>query len=131
MMTTQTEQTARLEAIVQLLHKAALQTWSAADDTGPDSPLSSLGLGIYLAHARAADLLPDGHRIEGDRLTVLGLEPAPTTLRLLEVAEQLTRPRSWPTATGEPGGHDSAEIAVSQVVTDLLDLIREARALDL
>ena len=44
----------RLGSITQLLHQAAAQAWSDADEAAPDSPLHDLGLGVYLAHSRAA-----------------------------------------------------------------------------
>ena len=55
----------RLGAAAQLLHHAALEVWSGADDQDPDSPLHSLGLGVYLAEAqaeRAAPRRPQGPR---------------------------------------------------------------------
>ena len=46
----------RLGSIAQLLHQAAAQVWSDADEAAPDSLLHDLGLGVYLAHSQASSL---------------------------------------------------------------------------
>ncbi|MQW78001.1 hypothetical protein GHK92_19215 [Nocardioides sp. dk4132] len=108
----------RLGSITQLLHQAAVQVWSDADDAAPISPLHDLGLGVYLAHSQASALLPDGYKLPD-------VEPLPdpeerTPLQLLVAAEDLTRPLPL---------HQLDLVRSSQLVVDLCDLIREARCL--
>lgn len=108
----------RLGSIAQLLHQAAAQVWSDADEAAPDSPLHDLGLGVYLAHSQASALLPDDYELPD-------VDPLPeleerTPLQLLTEAEELTRPLPL---------HQPDLIHGSQLVVDLCDLIREARGL--
>jgi hypothetical protein len=108
----------RLGSIAQLLHQAAAQVWSDADEAAPDSPLHDLGLGVYLAHSQASALLPDDYELpDVDSL------PDPeerTPLQLLTEAEELTRPLPL---------HQPDLVHGSQLVVDLCDLIRGARRL--
>lgn len=108
----------RLGSIAQLLHQAAAQVWSDADEAAPDSPLHDLGLGVYLAHSQASALLPDDYELPD-------VDPLPdleerTPLQLLTEAEELTRPLPL---------HQPDLVHGSQLVVDLCDLIREARGL--
>lgn len=108
----------RLGSIAQLLHQAAAQVWSDADEAAPDSPLHDLGLGVYLAHSQASALLPDAYELPD-------VDPLPdleerTPLQLLTEAEELTRPLPL---------HQPDLVHGSQLVVDLCDLIREARGL--
>ena len=106
----------RLGAAAQLLHHAALEVWSRADNQDPDSPLHSLGLGVYLAEAQLSALLPDDHEVPD-----LDIDPVELgALQLLTSAEELTR---------ELPLHRSDLVGASQLVVDLCDLIREARHL--
>ena len=107
----------RLGSIAQLLHQAAAQVWSDADEAAPDSPLHDLGLGVYLAHSQASALLPDDYELPD--VDVDELEER-TPLQLLTEAEELTRPLPL---------HQPDLIHGSQLVVDLCDLIREARGL--
>lgn len=108
----------RLGSITQLLHQAATQVWSDADEAAPDSPLHDLGLGVYLAHSRASALLPDDFGPpDDDPAEDLGER---TPLQLLIEAEELTRPLPL---------HQADLVHGSQLVVDLCDLIREARGL--
>lgn len=104
----------RLGSITQLLHRAAARVW---DDARPDSPLQSLGLGVYLAQAQASALFPKGYQLPG--LDIEDLE-SQSALQLLVRAEELTRP--LPSHRHDLGNS-------SQLVVDLCDLIREARDL--
>ena len=105
----------RLGSIVQLLHQAATQVWSEADDAAPASPLHDLGLGVYLVHSHASALLPDDYELPDiDHLPDLEER---TPLQLLIEAEELTRPLPL---------HRPDLIHGSQLVVDLCDLIREA-----
>jgi hypothetical protein len=108
----------RLGSITQLLHRAAVQVWSDADEAAPDSPLHDLGLGVYLAHSRASALLPDDFQLP-DYGTAEDLEER-TPLQLLTEAEELTRPLPL---------HQPDLVYGSELVVDLCDLIREARGL--
>jgi hypothetical protein len=103
----------QLGAIAQLLHQAANQVWDQASQVSPDSPLHSLGLGVYLAQAQAGALLPENYVLPD--VNVEGR----TSLQLLTEAEELTRrlPVQRPVVNG------------SHLVIDLGDLIREARDL--
>ncbi len=106
----------RLGAAAQLLHRAALTVWSRAEDQPPDSPLYWLGLGVLLAEADVAALLPGDHElpdpdVEPDRVEVL---------QLLTSVEELTR--------GVPSSRLSV-VAASRLAADLCDLIWEARTL--
>lgn len=108
----------RLGSIAQLLHQAAAQVWSDADEAAPDSPLHDLGLGVYLAHSQASALLPDDYELPD-------VDPLPdleerTPLQLLNEAEELTRPLAL---------HQADLVHGWQLVLDLCDLIREARGL--
>lgn len=108
----------RLGSIAQLLHQAATQVWTDADEAAPDSPLHDLGLGVYLAHSQASALLPNDYELPD-------VDPLPdleerTPLQLLTEAEELTRPLPLPQPDLVHG---------SQLVVDLCDLIREARGL--
>jgi hypothetical protein len=108
----------RLGSIAQLLHQAAAQVWSDADEAAPDSPLHDLGLGVYLAHSQASALLPDDYGLPD-------VDPLPeleerTPLQLLTEAEELTRPLPL---------HQPDLVHGSQLVVDLCDLIREAGGL--
>lgn len=108
----------RLGSIAQLLHQAAAQVWSDADEAAPDSPLHDLGLGVYLAHSQASALLPDDYELPD-------VDPVPeleerTPLQLLTEAEELTRPLPL---------HQPDLVHGSQLVVDLCDLIREAGGL--
>ena len=105
----------RLGSITQLLHQAATRVWEQAD---PDSPLQSLGLGVYLVQAQASALLPADHPLPD--LNLEGLE-GQTALQLLTAAEELTRPLP---------AHRPDLVNSAQLVVDLCDLIREARDLD-
>ena len=104
----------RLGSITQLLHQAATQVWSDADQAAPDSPLHDLGLGVYLAHSHASALLPDDYELPDVDLEEL------TPLQLLTEAEELTRPLPL---------HRPDLVHGSQLVVGLCDLIREARGL--
>lgn len=104
----------RLGSITQLLHQAAKQVWSDADEAAPDSPLHDLGLGVYLTHSRASALLPDGYELPD-----VGVEER-TPLQLLTEAEELTRPHP---------PHQTNLVHGSRLVVELCDLIREARGL--
>lgn len=104
----------RLGAITQLLAWAATRVWEQAE---PDSPLQSLGLGVYLVQAQTSALLPADHPpsdLDPDEFT------AQSALQLLATAEELTRPLAV---------HHPDLVNSSQLVVDLCDLIREARAL--
>jgi hypothetical protein len=104
----------RFGSIAHLLYRAAAQVWSEADEAAPDSPLHDLGLGVYLAHSLASDLLPDDCELPAsDRFPDLEER---TPLQLLTEAEELTRPQP-------------DLIHGSQLVVVLCDLIREARGL--
>lgn len=108
----------RLGSITQLLHQAATQVWSDADEAAPDTPLHDLGLGVYLAHSQASALLPDDYELPD-------VDPLPdleerTPLQLLTEAEELTRPLPL---------HQPDLVHGAQLVVDLCDLIREARGL--
>jgi hypothetical protein len=106
----------RLGAAAQLLHHAALEVWSRADDQDPDSSLHSLGLGVYLAEAQLSALLPDDQDVPD-----LDIDPDEHgTLQLLTSAEELTRTLPL---------HRPDLVGASQLVVDLCDLIREARHL--
>jgi hypothetical protein len=106
----------RLGAAAQLLHHATLEVWSRDDDQDPDSPLHSLGLGVYLVEAQLSALLPDEHEVPD-----LDIDPAELgTLQLLTSAEELTRALPL---------HRPDLVGASQLVVDLCDLIREARHL--
>ena len=109
----------RLGAIAQLLHQAAAQVWSDAEDAAPDSPLHDLGLGVYLAHSQASALLPDDYELPEDVDLLADLEER-SPLQLLTEAEELTRPLPL---------HQPDLVHGSQLVVDLCDLIREARGL--
>ena len=109
----------RLGWIAQLLHQAAAQVWSDAEDAAPDSPLHDLGLGVYLAHSRASALLPDDYVLPEDVDLLADLEER-TALQLLTEAEELTRPLPL---------HQPDLVHGSQLVVDLCDLIRGARGL--
>lgn len=102
----------RLAEAVHLLRQAALEVWNRVDNSGSRAALHALGVGIYLAEATAAALLPDGYQIPDTSVE------SSTPRQLLEQAEQLTRnlPLDSPELTG-----------VSGLVVDLCDLIREAR----
>ena len=105
----------RLGSIALLLHQAAAQVWSDADEATPNSPLHDLGLGVYLAHSQASALLPENYELPD----VDADEPEERTpLQLLTEAEELTRPLPL---------HQPDLIHGSQLVVDLCDLIREAR----
>ena len=104
----------RLGSITQMLHLAAAQLWSDADEAAPDSPLHDLGLGVYLAHSQASALLPDDYELPDVDLKER------TPLQLLTEAEELTRPLPL---------HQPDLVHGSQLVVDLCDLIREARDL--
>ena len=108
----------RLGSIAQLLHQAAAQVWSDADEAAPDTPLHDLGLGVYLAHSQASALLPDDYELP-DVDPLHDLEER-TPLQLLTEAEELTRPLPL---------HQPDLVHGSQLVVDLCDLIREARGL--
>ena len=108
----------RLRSIAQLLHQAAAQVWSDADEATPNSPLHDLGLGVYLAHSQASALLPDDYELP-DVDEDAELEER-TPLQLLTEAEELTRPLPL---------HRPDLMHGSQLVVDLCDLIREARGL--
>lgn len=104
----------RLGSIAQLLHQAATRAWEGAE---PDSPLQSLGLGVYLAQAQASSLLPEDYRLpDVDQEDLEGQ----SALQLLTAAEELTRPLP---------AHRPDLVNSSQLVVDLCDLIREARDL--
>jgi len=107
----------RIASITQLLHQAATQVWSAADEAAADSPLHDLGLGVYLAHSQASALLPDDYELSD--VDLADVEER-TPLQLLTEAEELTRPLPL---------HRPDLIHGSQLVVDLCDLIREARGL--
>jgi hypothetical protein len=108
----------RLGSIAQLLHQAAAQVWSDADEAAPDSPLHDLGLGVYLARSQASALVPHDYELPD-------IDPCPeleerTPLQLLTEAAELTRPLPL---------HRPDLVHSSQLVVDLCDLIREARDL--
>jgi len=106
----------RLGAAAQLLHHAALEMWRRADDQEPDSPLHSLGLGVYLVEAQLSALLPDDHEVPD-----LDIDPDDHgTLKLLTSVEELTRALPL---------HRPDLVGASRLVVDLCDLIREARHL--
>ena len=107
----------RLGSIAQLLHQAATQVWSDADEAATDSPLHDLGLGVYLAHSQASALLPNDYELSEDIDPLADLENR-TPLQLLTEAEELTRPLAL---------HQPEAVHGSQLVLDLCDLIREAR----
>ena len=106
----------RLGTAAQLLHHASLEVWSRADDQGPDSPLHSLGLGVYLAEAQLSALLPEDHELFDLDIDIDELG----TLQLLTSAEKLTRALPL---------HRPDLVGASQLVVDLCHLIREARHL--
>lgn len=110
----------RLDSIGQLLHHAARTVWARADGDSPASPLHSLGLGLYLAHAQAQQLLPQDYEVDED-LVDLDLPDDRTVTQLLTEAEELSRPL--------PLGRPDL-VYGSQLVVDLCDLIREAQHLD-
>ena len=102
----------RLGSITQLLHRAAIQVWEQAE---PDSPMQSLGLGVYLVHAQVSALIPTDHSpLELDQEDLEGR----TALQLLTAAQELTRPLP---------AHRPDLVNSVQLVIDLCDLIREAR----
>jgi len=104
----------RLGSITQLLHRAATQLWEKAE---PDSPLQSLGLGVYLVQAQTSALLPADHPLADLNLEDLEEQSA---LQLLGAAEELTR---------QLPVHRPDLVYSSQLVVYLCDLIREARDL--
>jgi hypothetical protein len=101
----------RLSIVARLLQHTAIAMWSHADQASPDSPLHSLGLGVYLAHAQTTALLPADYEFPDVELK------GRTPLQLLIAAEELTRglPLHLPDLVGG-----------SQLVVDLCDLVREA-----
>jgi len=105
----------RLASITQLLHQAATRVWEQAE---PDSPLQSLGLGVYLVQAQASALLPADYPLPDPNPEDLEEQSA---LQLLAAAEELTRPLPV---------HRPDLVYSSQLVVDLCDLIREARDLE-
>jgi hypothetical protein len=104
----------RLGFVTQLLHRAAAQVWDQAE---PNSPLQSLGLGVYLVQTQASALLPEDYALPA--LPDVDLE-GQTALQLLSAAEELTRPLPI---------HRPDLVNGWQLVVDLCDLIREARDL--
>jgi hypothetical protein len=104
----------RLALISQLLQHAARQVWARADEEGPASGLQSFGLGIYLAHAQAHQLLPS----DDNAVDVELVGDDRTVLQLIAEAEELGRPLAREQADLMHG---------SQLVSDLCDLIREAQ----
>lgn len=104
----------RLGSIAQLLHQAATRVWAGAE---ADSPLQSLGLGVYLVQAQASSLLPVDYQLPDVDQEDLDGQSA---LQLLTAAEELTRPLP---------AHRPDLVNSSQLVVDLCDLIREARDL--
>ena len=111
----------QLGAVAQMLHAAALQVWTRADQEAPDSPLHALGLGVYLAQTQATSLLPDDYEFpERDLDAGVDELEEQDLLRLLTSAEKLTRPLPM---------HRPDLVGVSDLVVDLCDLIREARSL--
>ena len=110
-----------LKQVVLLLYQASrLALETTVESAAARSLWSSFALGVILAHSRAVALLPDdvvlvdgdiGDRVTGD-LTPQGL---------LIAAEEITRrlPLGTPATAGLP-----------LLVTELIDLIREAAALD-
>lgn len=109
----------RLGAAVQLLHHAALKLWSHADQAPAAAAVHSLGLGVQLAHGRAAALLPREFELPEVEIDDR------TALQMITAAEELTR--------GLPVRQPGSRIDVvdsSELVVDLCDLIREARGLD-
>jgi len=106
----------RLGAVTRLLHRAALEVWQDADQGDLHSPLHSLGLGVFLAEGRAAELMPTDYELPADEQLDGELE-GQSPLRLLVAAEELSR---FLPLTPELSG-------LSHLVVDLCDLIREAR----
>ena len=96
--------------VALLLNCAARLLWEHADAAGADSPLRDLGLGVYLAHGTAAQLLTADRDVDAfeniDERSVL---------ELLTDAESLIGAR--------------ADFISSGLAVELCDLIREARAL--
>ena len=104
-----------LASVVLLLDHAARATLDRTTDHGLDCAHYTFGQGIYLAWAQACAMLPSGYD-----------SPASTPAadagvgQLLAAAE--VRTRALPMDSAALGG-------LSQLVLDLCDLIREARAL--
>lgn len=111
----------RLSTVAHLLHHAATKVWSRADQLPPAVALQSFGLAVYLARAKAIELVPRDSQMPVDVAGDLDLE-GQTVLQLLAAAEEHTRPlpAHWP---------DLAD--GRQLVVDLCDLVREARDLGL
>lgn len=104
-----------LASVVLLLDHAARAALDRTTDHGLDCAHYTFGQGIYLAWAQACAMLPAGHDSPVDT------PPAGASVgQLLAAAE--ARTRALPLDSAEFGG-------LSQLVVDLCDLIREARAL--
>lgn len=104
-----------LAAAVELLDRAARATLDDTPEQKLDCAHYTFGHGIYLAWAQACAMLPANH------ITTAALPTgAETVTRLLVAAEEHTR--ALPLGVPELDG-------LSQLVRDLCDLIREARAL--
>lgn len=99
-----------IAAIARLLHHAAERSTDQADAEGPRSALHVLGLGVHLAAAKAALLVPP----ELDPYWPQPMQDNP--LELLRIAEELAR--SVPI--------DEATAGFSVIVGDIADLLDEA-----
>ncbi|MGY2872864.1 hypothetical protein ACVW00_000054 [Marmoricola sp. URHA0025 HA25] len=99
-----------LGEIACLLQLAADHLWQAADTAGIDSPLHSLGLGLFLAASQATDMLPADKEVP-DHSPSQSSDP----LRVLEAAEQLTQQL------------DARVAGASDLRITIADLVREAR----
>ena len=121
--------TGQLEQLILLLDRAGRELHRAGAQAGTGSPPHWLAVGVFLAQARAVELLPKGHEVVdltrvGELLDqtldqILGVASAGehSALQLLRAADQLTRSKAlldadWP--------------GVSTLVVELCDLVREA-----
>ena len=103
-----------LGEIACLLQLAADHLWEAADAAGVDSPLHSLGLGSFLAAARATQMLPAGGEVP-DHSTSDDPSESSDPLRVLEAVERLTRQL-------DPRLEGASDLSLA-----VTDLVREAR----
>jgi hypothetical protein len=95
---------------------AALFAWEHAESVGPDSPLHGLGLGIYLARGKVAQLLAgEGHVESLGHMDGFEHLNQHSVVELLADVECLIGSRT--------------DRIFSGLSVELCDLIREARAL--
>lgn len=106
----------RMAEVAQLLDQAALRAWDQAATADAQSPLHALGLGVYLARGNAAQLLSGDREVDELEDADEG-EDKRSVFELLAAAEELIRPLP------------RLDFAYADLVVELCDLMREARAL--